>query len=273
MLIAQLTDTHIKAGGKLAYRKIDASAYLDTAIQHLNRFSPRIEAVIITGDLTDAGSEAEFIQLKRHLDHLTMPVYLIPGNHDRRDSLRHVFAEVDYLPPAPDFIQYSLDHFPIRLIGLDSLVEGKPYGFLCDTRLDWLRQTLRAQPDKPTLLFIHHPPFDTGIHHMDVQNLQNADALFALLQDFPQVRHIACGHVHRACDAIRQNIALSIAPTAAHAVSLDLDPTAPPSFTMDPPAVRLFRLTEHGDIMSHLSYIGQFDGPYPFFDASGKLID
>jgi len=130
----------------------------------------------------------------------------------------------------------------------------------------------RAQPDRATLLFMHHPPFQTGIGHMDVQNLINADELLQVLSHHSQIRHIACGHIHRAVDTVIGGIAASIGPNAALAVTLDLAPDAPSSFTLEPPMVRLFRFAD-GHLVSHLSHVGSFDGPHPFFAEDGSLID
>lgn len=274
MLLAQITDTHIKADGLWAYGKVDTVGFLRRAIAHVNAFRPAIDAAILTGDLTDRGGPKEFAELRSHLDALAVPWFPVPGNHDRRDIMRQAFSDHDKVRACPEFIQYAVEDFPFRLIGLDTTEIGKPHGFLCDTRLKWLDQCLQAEPDKPTLIFQHHPPFETGIRHMDVQNLRNGDALMDLLARHPQVKHVACGHVHRPSEVTLRGIGVSIAPNAAHSVSLDLDPDGPPSFTMDPPGLRLFNLdAERGRVVSHISYIGNFDGPYPFFDMSGALLD
>ncbi|PLX35502.1 MAG: serine/threonine protein phosphatase [Hyphomicrobiales bacterium] len=274
MLLAQLTDMHIKADGRWAYGKVDTVGYLQKAIDHVNRFRPKIDAVILTGDLTDRGGPREFEELRRHLQDLAIPWFPVPGNHDRRDMMREAFADHAQIGACRDFIQYAVDDFPFRLIGIDTTEPGKPYGHLCEARLAWLDACLAAAPDKPTLVFQHHPPFETGIHHMDVQNLLNGDVLMDLLARHPQVRHVACGHVHRPCEVTLRGIGVSIAPNGAHSVSLDLDPEGPSSFTMDPPSLRLFNLdAARGRVVSHVSYVGEFDGPYPFFDMSGALLD
>ena len=44
---------------------------------------------------------------------------------------------------------------------------GESGGLLCGDRLAWLEQQLAAAPATPTLVAMHHPPFTTGIGHMD----------------------------------------------------------------------------------------------------------
>jgi len=79
MLIAQISDTHIKPEGQLAYGRIDTAAFLAAAVAHLNALDPRPDLVLATGDLVDGGSGEEYARLKAILAPLAMPVYLIPG--------------------------------------------------------------------------------------------------------------------------------------------------------------------------------------------------
>lgn len=271
-ILAQLTDPHIKAGRALAYSRVDTAKAFETAVAHVNGLSPKVVAVIVTGDLTDTGSLGEFSEVRPILDELASPYYVIPGNHDDPQNMKTAFADHAYLDGTGAFVQYVIDDYPLRLVGLDSTVPGAPHGELCAERLAWLDAQLAAAPERDTLIFVHHPPFLTGIDHMDVQNLASADALFAVLTRHTQVRHVACGHIHRAVDTVIGGIGVSIGPNAAHAVSLDVNPGAPSSFTVEPPMVRLFRYAD-GQLVSHLSNVGHFDGPHPFFAEDGSLID
>ena len=272
MIVAQLTDSHLKAGNRLAYQRVDTAAFLARAVARINAFTPAVDAVIFSGDLTDTGGEGEFAALRAILDNLDAPVFAVPGNHDRRDTLRAAFADTGFHDPATPFCAGVVERFPLRLIGLDSSVPGHPHGELGAAQLDWLADKLDARPDTPTLVFVHHPPFVTGIRHMDVQNLSDGAALLALLRRHPQVLHLACGHVHRAIEAQVGGVAVSIGPSPAHSVALDLMPEATPGFSMEPPMLRLFRFAE-GVLVSHLLFVDTPPGPFPFFDATGALID
>lgn len=273
MLLAQITDSHIKAGRKLAYGLVDTAACLEAVVAHLNRFQPTIDAVIFTGDLVDGGQPEEYAVLREILSSLTLPVFVIPGNHDERGNFLTAFADQPYLAGCESFAHYTVEDYPLRLLGLDTTLPGKPYGWLCRERLKWLDETLAREPRRPTLVFQHHPPFETGIAFMDVQNLHNGAEEIAVLAKHPQVRHVACGHVHRAVERTIEGIGFSIAPNAAHAVTLSLDAEAEASFTLEPPAIRIFWVSDDGTLASHLSFVGSFDGPYPFYEPDGSLKD
>src|SRR5260370_12491037 len=87
-----------------------------------------------------------------------MPVYVIPGNHDSREGLSRAFADRGYLPTSGGFLHYTVEEWPVRLIGLDTQVPGQPGGRLCAERLARLHARLREAPARPTLGFMHHPP-------------------------------------------------------------------------------------------------------------------
>jgi 3',5'-cyclic AMP phosphodiesterase CpdA len=263
MLIAQISDVHVTAEGTLLYKRIDTAGYLERAVAHILGLETRPDVVIASGDLVDGGKPEEYARLRRLLAPLPMPVYLIPGNHDAREPLRTAFADHAYLPKE-GFLHYAVEHSPLRLIGLDTLVPGKPYGELCAERLGWLSARLEERRDVPTLLFLHHPPFDCGIDAFDRARLNGGDtALADLVRRHGNVERVACGHVHRPIQRRWAGSVASIAPSTAHQATLDLQAGAPLSMMMEPPAIALHYWTG-GGLVTHVSYIGSFDGPKPF---------
>ena len=263
MLIAQITDTHIRPKGVLAMGRVDTAGYLARAVAHIVALRPAPDVVLVTGDLVDAGMAEEYAHLKEILAPLATPVYVIPGNHDLREPLRAVFADHRYLPSG-DFLHYVVDDRPVRLIALDTLAPGKPHGELCERRLDWLAARL-DESDRPTILFMHHPPFACGLREFDEARLNvGAERLAAIVQCHPNVERILCGHVHRPIQMRWAGTIASIAPSTAHQATLDLVPDAPLMYSMEPPAIALHQWRPGAGLVTHLSYIGDFDGPYPF---------
>jgi 3',5'-cyclic AMP phosphodiesterase CpdA len=273
MIFAQISDTHIRPQGRLAYRKVDTAAALAACVAHLNALAPRPAFALVTGDLVDFGSPAEYRRFRELMAPLEIPYFVIPGNHDERGALRSAFADAAYLPKGGEFLHYAIEGHPLRILALDSVVPGAPHGELGAERLAWLEARLAEMPDRPTVIATHHPPFLTGIRHMDVQNCRDGEALGAVVERHPQVRALLCGHVHRFAATLWHGILATICPSPSHAVALDLDPEGPSAFSLDPPACLIHTWTPEGRLVSHISFIGRFDGPYPFFDAAGRLID
>jgi 3',5'-cyclic-AMP phosphodiesterase len=257
LLIAQITDTHIKPDGVLAYQRVDTAAFLARAIDHILRLDPRPDAVLATGDLVDAGTLEEYERLQRLLAPLPMPVYLIPGNHDDRDALRRVFTDHDYLP-RDGFIQYVVDAGPLRMIALDTLRPGSAGGLMDAARIAWLDARLAEAPTQPTLIFMHHPPFKTGIAYMDTIGLEGADALADVVRRHPQVERVVCGHLHRAIQARWAGTVAATAPSTAHQVALDLREDADLGFALEPPGYALHLWREGLGLVSHIATVGDY---------------
>jgi 3',5'-cyclic AMP phosphodiesterase CpdA len=256
MLLAQISDFHITPRGKKLYDRIDTIGFLRKAVQHLNALQTRPDFTLITGDLVDAGSPPEYEMLRELVSGLAMPYALMPGNHDERGNLRRAFADHAYLPKDGEFIQYTIEDLPLRLIALDSLIPGEGGGRLCQKRLDWLAARLEEQPKRPTLIALHHPPFDTGIEGMDDLNCRNGEALGAIVARHRQVERIVCGHVHRPICMRWYGTLVTTAPGTAHQVALDFRPGRGVAWIMEPPACHLHRWTPETGLVTHVSYMG-----------------
>lgn len=269
-MLVQLTDLHIREPGHLAYGRIDAAAYLRTAVRSVLRLRQRPQAVVITGDLTDFGRAAEYAYLADLLAPLDMPVYLLPGNHDDRDQVRRSFPAHHWLGPEGGFIQYSVPVGALRLVVVDTCEHGKPHGTLDAPRLQWLEETLEACRDQPVVIAMHHPPFATLIGHMDdVGLLQGAAELEAIVARHPNVERVICGHLHRAIDVRFGGTIACTTPSAAHQVALDIDPRAEARWIFEPPGFRVLAQDGDGRVVSHLAASGEFDGPHPFRERVG----
>lgn len=267
MLIAQITDLHVRPPGKLAYDRVDTNRMLEACIHQIATLDPAPDVVIASGDLTDCGLPEEYEELKRILSPLTTPVYLIPGNHDRRENMISAFPDHPYLVQFPPFIQYTIDAYPMTLIGLDSVVPSHSHGELCEERLNWLSDALEARREKPAILFLHHPPFPTGIADMDAINCLNGADLAAIVEEHPNIERVLAGHHHRPIQIRWAGTIGSVAPSTAHQVTLDLSDTdRDASFIMEPPAFHLHLWTSASGVISHTGYVGPYDGPHPFLD-------
>ena len=264
MLIAQITDMHVQTPGQLAYGVVDTAAYLERCVAHLNGLDPRPDLVLATGDLAHGGRANQYARLRELLEPLEIPCYLIPGNHDDRALMREYFPGHAYLDNGSEFLQYTLEDYPLRLIALDTLLPGEAGGLLCQARLGWLADRLAEQPERPTVIFMHHPPFATGIGWMDRIGLQGAEALGSLVAGHSNIERILSGHVHRAIQTLWAGTSVSVAPSPAHQAVLDLREEPAHDFILEPPAYHLHLWRPPGGLVTHLSFIDGYDGPYPF---------
>jgi len=271
-LLAQVTDMHIKDGGKLSYRVVDTESSLTRCVAHLMKIPQVPDAVLFTGDLTDFARPEEYDNLARLLEPLSMPYFLMAGNHDTPEGLREQFPSHQYMRQRSGKLDYVIDDFPLRIVALDSTVPKKPGGHLDEEQLRWLDETLAAAPNKPTLVALHHPPFWTGIGHMDQMALANPEALEKVIARHSQVERVVSGHLHRPIVKRFGGTIASTAPSPSHQVVLDLADDAQSRFVLEPPAFQLHLWKAGMGVVSHTATIGDFPGPYPFYEG-GNLID
>lgn len=264
MLIAQLTDLHVRPLGQPAYRVSETNMMTARALHHVATLRPAPDVVLITGDLTDNGLADEYDHLAQMIVASGLPTPLvIPGNHDRRETMRAHLPFLARHATEDAFLHYAVEDLAVRIVMLDTVVPGASHGALCPARLAWLEATLAAAPDRPTLIAMHHPPFATGIAHMDGIALRAPEDFAAVIGKHPQVQRIICGHVHRPILAQVAHCPAMICPSVTHQVALDLSPDGRSAFMLEPPAYGL-HLWDGSRFVSHVGMVERYPGPFPF---------
>lgn len=253
-VIAQITDLHIGLPGSRVDERYRTAEHLERAVAHLNALEPRPDVVVATGDLVDVGTAEEYARLRALLAPLAMPVHLVPGNHDDREALRAAFPG---RLPAAGFLHYAVDDHPVRLLALDTHVPGAPGGMICEERARWLAERLAEQPERPTVIFMHHPPFRTGMQAMDGMGLQGAERVERAVAPYGNVERLLCGHLHRPIVRRFADTIASTCPATAHQLALDLASAGKVATVMGTPACQLHVWFGPEDgLVTHTSYIG-----------------
>jgi Icc protein len=246
--IAQLSDLHVGAPWGDASESAVAAAIAAVALV-LGRPA---DAVVVTGDIANTPTDAEYERARMLLDELAAPVYVLPGNHDDRDALRRHFA----LPATEaEHLSYVADLGPIRIIALDTVRPAGSGGQLDGPRLAWLKTALAADRTTPTLLAMHHPPLDIGQSGMDAIGIPEPErrALGAILGHHPQVHRIISGHVHHAVIGDLDGTPVLAVPSPGVQLVLDFE-TDSTRFAPEPASFAL-HLVVGGRIVSHLQPI------------------
>jgi 3',5'-cyclic AMP phosphodiesterase CpdA len=256
MLIAQITDMHVKSEGEMLSGTLDSHGALAAAVARINGLDPRPDLLVATGDLTADGKPEEYGALRGLLAELRVPWLLLPGNHDIRENLRDAFPD----QPWEDgkFLLYAVDDWPVRFIALDTVIPGDHGGRLCPGRCRWLERKLGEAPERPTIVMLHHPPFATGIGHMDRMGLEDASAFADVIAGNKQVIRILCGHVHRPVQTMFAGVPASVAPATSFQVQLKLDDSRSIQWTGEPPAFQLHVWTPGGGLVSHTAYVKDY---------------
>jgi Icc protein len=269
MIISQISDFHLTPDGVRCHAVADTAASLAAAVECIARIAPPVDVVVATGDLVDFGGADVYDRLRRILDPLAMPVYLIPGNRDDRESLRQAFADKGYFPAQGAFLHYAIEAHALRLIGLDTVIGGRDSGAMCEARLAWLDARLAEARDRPTVVFMHHPPFATGVEYMDRAGFTGAAALEAIVRANPQIERVLCGHLHRPIQRRWAGTVAAVAPSTAFQMPLELAGDAP-GIVMEPAAGYLHLWRPETGLITHILPLADHPGPFPF-DKRARL--
>jgi len=229
-VIAQLSDVHV--GGPNA----GSGERLSAAVDEINRMTRQPDLVLLTGDVTHSASAAEWAECKDRLAALTAPWTAIPGNHDR--------GIVELAGHR------TLDVGPLRLVLLDTSSDE----FTAEDET-WLDDSLAAEPDRPTIVAVHQPPFETGIWWMDCIGLRGAERLEEVVRRHGQVVKVLSGHVHRAIQSNWGACSLWVGPSTSVTIAVDLDPAHQPAQSAEPAMFSLHAYTATG-VVSHVVPIG-----------------
>ncbi|MHB1431034.1 MAG: phosphodiesterase [Streptosporangiaceae bacterium] len=193
IVIAQISDLHVGA----TWAPFDPLARFMASVTAIRRLPDRPEAILVSGDIADHGSADEYAVVAAELGALGIPVHVAAGNHDDRAALREYFS----LPGnGAEPIDYAVQVGPLKVLVLDSTVDGADRGDIEAGQLDWLETTLAAAPGRPTALLMHHPPARTGVPALDAIGLSVPARLELgrIVARHSQVRAILSGHFHRA---------------------------------------------------------------------------
>jgi Icc protein len=269
MLIAQITDVH------LGFDPDNPDEFnrqrLDETLRSLVGLSPRPDLLLATGDLVDSGEDTDaYARFRAATETLPFPVYTALGNHDGRAAFREVFPDA---PMADGFHQYTIEDWPLRILVLDTLEEGRHGGNLCETRAAWLEARLDEAPERPTAIVLHHPPIETGLSWMTEDPAAAwVRRLEAIVDSRRNVVAMIAGHLHRPLVTQWAGTTLAVCPSTAPQVALDLEPIDPerpderPMIVADPPCFALHwwngrHLVSHYDTAGGHDVIARY-GPH-----------
>jgi len=273
LTIAQASDLHICKDGLFAYKVSDTVKGLNNFVENLNKLVFPVDLLFLTGDLSDDGSISSYEIIREHLSKLSIPYYIIPGNHDDKKNMATVFNEHTYLN---NYVDNRIFHVflanNVKIILLDSVSIGDPYGSLTNGILNVLENELDTKHN--SLVFLHQPPFSSGIGIMDNPPFNNREKFINILNKSENLLLTGCGHIHRSIFKKSGNINFAVAPSTAMQLDLNLnDNTAPANFYLESAGYLIHRISlskrKISEIITHVVQIPdnkEMEIIYPFYE-------
>jgi Icc protein len=238
-----LTDIHLTRSGVTICDR-DPDVNFEKALRHAMAHHADAEALIISGDLSDLGEEADYFRLKSMLKEVTIPVHLCIGNHDDRETMVTTFPDCT---DKNGFVQKLVPLSNGHAILLDSWGKDSHAGHFCQARASWLTEQLAILPG-PIWIFLHHHIVPTGVPALDRIILLDADRLGECLAPHKdKIAHIFHGHCHLPLAGTFQGIPFYAPRGTNHACWPDF--VADKSMAADLPESYAVIVSKNGDTM------------------------
>ena len=265
MFVVHISDLHVAENRGLAFNVSDGAALLEKTVDHLVALPQQPDCIVVSGDIAVNGRPGGYALVAEQLKRFSMPVFILPGNHDNRENCMDALNR--YCPAAQKmapYLCYTVEGYPLRLVFMDGTRPGSHSGHCDPPVAAWLEKTLAKEPERQTLLFTHHPPFASALGVMD-EVYENAAGLGRILERFPNVR-LCCGHLHRPMTTLWHGVVAVTAPPVALHIVPDFSPEGGDAFTDSAPAYLIHHLHE-GCVNTHVCVVpGTFAyrGTYSF---------
>ena len=235
---------------------VDTSDHLTQLVEHINANHTDAAYCLFIGDLTNEGELEAYKRFEKLIKPLRVPPLLMIGNHDTRENFQTIFPQA--YRDENSFVQFILDlGSDYRLIALDSL-NAPPYirpdrhvGFLCPERLAFLKDSLKSAGERNVIIAMHHHPFRIRLPGMDVVRLENEDTFMELIDNFPNVKMLLMGHIHRTISGVVHGLPFSCFKSLGVQTPLDFEAIDPRGGIAEPPSYGVLLLSEVNILIHH----------------------
>lgn len=255
--LVQLTDSHLFGDANRTLLGMNTCESLQRVIACVRDEQPRIDLLLATGDLSQDGTQASYARFRDLTASLKAPARWLAGNHDEPLPMEQAAQGSQVLEPVVDIGNW-------RILMLNSAVPGSVPGVLDESQLMLLDQALGEAPGRHHLICFHHQPVPIDCAWMAPIGLRNADALFAVLDRYPQVRALLWGHIHQEWDQVRNGVRLLASPSTC----IQFEPGSE-DFKVgeQAPGYRWLRLHSDGAIDTGVSRVSGFEFTIDYEDG------
>jgi Icc protein len=255
--LVQLTDSHLFADADRTLLGMNTCESLQRVIERVRDEQPRIDLLLATGDLSQDGTQASYARFRDLTSSLQAPSRWLAGNHDEPLPMEQAAQGSQALEPVVDIGNW-------RILMLNSAVQGAVPGVLDERELKLLDQALAEAPGRHHLICFHHQPVPIDCAWMAPIGLRNADALFAVLDRYPQVRALLWGHIHQEWDQMRNGVRLLASPSTC----IQFEPGSE-DFKVgeQAPGYRWLRLHPDGAVDTGVSRVSDFEFTIDYEDG------
>lgn len=209
MRLLHLSDLHITNNGVPIW-ETDTKLHLDLTIRKIQSMRD-IDAILITGDLSDDGSAWSYAYIDSQFRRIGLPTYCCVGNHDNIQMM----SQMDYCS-----MQSIADVCGWKLLNLNSTLPYMARGYFSDKTLRFIEAEV-SKDDQPVIIAFHHPSIEPG-GWLNRKLLENRVIFNDFISNYSNIRLILYGHTHYSCQHQIGHTLFSSAPSVGFAFNKNL---------------------------------------------------
>ncbi|NKF49485.1 3',5'-cyclic-AMP phosphodiesterase [Shewanella sp. WXL01] len=261
--LVQMTDPHLFADPESQLLGVNTAQSFNAVLDTFIASNYQADLLLATGDISQDYSPDSYQQFADYVTKLDLPCHYLPGNHDD-PRLMNLHMQGDHM-----FGHQRIIIGEWQILMLDSTVRGKPGGFMAQDQFELIDSAIKSEPNKHTLLVMHHNPVLVKCKWLDQHCMSNGDAFLEQVGQYPQVKGILWGHVHQAYDSEYQGAHGIVSLMATPSTCIQFKPKSP-YFALDglQPGYRLLELGSDGSIQTQVYRVAG-DRFSPDNEASG----
>jgi 3',5'-cyclic AMP phosphodiesterase CpdA len=256
----QITDHHLLETEETLREGFAPGYAMRMVMRHISQnVANKVDFIISTGDLVEPDTDATYQGALKLLginasaalpgpQHINVegmqdfPMYLLPGNHDKRDMFtRYLFPESQ----APNLYNLTFEHKGVQFIFMDWGPESKAHFF--PETCEFLKKALEAK--LPSVLVCHQHVKKIGSRWLDNFLADNIDEFWEVLLPYQQkVLGILCGHCHITYEDVYAGIPI----LGLRSTAFPFAKTDSPQVMLAPPHYRYIHI--HDGVLSSRIY-------------------
>jgi 3',5'-cyclic AMP phosphodiesterase CpdA len=243
MRIVHLSDLHLTSSPSKLTHGVNPYTHLAAAVAALRKQVPAPDLVVLGGDLLEDGEHSSYQAVLDLFKDLQVPVHAVLGNHDSLAG----FRKTAHPARGTEFAgYYSFDLKGTHFVMLHTPCAGKEFGRLEEKQLLWLNEDLHRNAQKPVLVFLHHPPFDTGVGWLDKLGLANAGQFWEIIPPYARnILGVFAAHLHLQHTCLHRGVVAASCPAVSWQFSSNADSTRA-ALSEEPPGFNLIDLAGGG---------------------------
>ena len=182
------------------------------------------------------------------------------GNHEHPETFTQTFSD----PTKDTNKTFSLNNW--LFLFLNSHYPEHVGGQLVQQEFDFLQQNLAAATKMHVMIFLHHQVLPIACSWLDKIKLNNSNQLLNIIDQYPNIKAVICGHVHQATNTLRRGVSYLSTPATSWQFAL-----RSPNFKLDSlmPGYRWLDLYTDGTFQTGIVRINHNDIFIPDLQSKG----